>query len=132
MALPQVDEPVEPVDVPSDVPSFQRLYDEVFAPEGCTAGYCHGASAGGLDGLDADTLYAALVDVEAQAAACGLTRRVVPGDPESSILWYRVRPSSLDDGAPCAAKMPAGMGDTGLSEEAALLVYDWIAGGALR
>jgi hypothetical protein len=61
---------------------------------------------------------------------CDTTTLVAPGDPEGSVLWLRVRPESMDDGPPCVAKMPKG--STGLSEEAAMLVYDWILAGAPR
>jgi hypothetical protein len=104
---------------------------ELLVAQGCTAGYCHGAGAAGLTMTDAATSYAALVDVDATMAVCGLTKRVVPGDPDQSILWLRVRPAALDGGMPCAVKMPNDGTDNGLPEAEAQLVYDWIAGGAL-
>ncbi|MFY0536879.1 hypothetical protein [Nannocystis pusilla] len=77
---------------------------------------------------DQAVAYANLVEVAAAEAACGLSVRVVPGAPEESALWRRVRPAVLDDGDMCAAKMP--LGSMGLAEAEAQLVYDWIAAGA--
>jgi hypothetical protein len=104
---------------------------ELFVAQGCTAGYCHGANAAGLMMTDAATSYANIVDVPATMGVCDLTQRVVPGDPEQSILWMRVRPAALDGGMPCAVKMPNDGTDNGLSEADAQIVYDWIANGAL-
>jgi len=75
---------------------------------GCTSGYCHGAAAGGLALTDAKASYASLVDAPATMASCGQSVRVVPGDPDASVLWLRVRPAALDQGMPCGAKMPQG------------------------
>lgn len=35
-------------DVPATAASFQVVFDQVIAPNGCTSGYCHGGGAGGL------------------------------------------------------------------------------------
>ena len=94
---------------------------------GCTSGYCHGAAAGGLALTDAKASYASLVGAAATATGCGALR-VVPGDPAASALWLRVRPSSLDGGAPCGPKMPPG--SMGLGEADAAVIEAWIAGGA--
>lgn len=111
-------------------PSFTEVYETVIVGQGCTAGYCHGGMAGGLELTDEATSYANLVEVEATMAACGLTQRVVPGAPEQSILWMRVRPAAEDMGMACAPKMP--QGSMGLAEADATLVKEWIAGGALE
>ena len=77
--------------------------------------------------MDVDTVHDNMVNKVATTPACGLTMLVVPGKPEESILWHRVKP--LEDGeTPCAPKMPAG--SDGLSAEQAQLVYDWILSGA--
>lgn len=111
-------------------PSFTEVYESVIVGQGCTAGYCHGGMAGGLELTDEATSYANLVEVDATMAACGLTQRVVPGAPEQSILWMRVRPAAEDMGMACAPKMP--QGSMGLSDADATLVKEWIAGGALE
>jgi hypothetical protein len=102
---------------------------QLLVDQGCTAGYCHGADANGLTMTDAATAYANLVGVAATDAVCGLTQRVVPGEPDQSIMWMRVRPAALDGGMPCAEKMPDGT--DGLTEADAQIIYDWIAAGAL-
>jgi hypothetical protein len=60
---------------------------------------------------------------------CGLQKRVVPGDADSSIMWRRARPLAMDMGMACTDKMP--QGSDGLSDADAQVVFDWIAGGAL-
>ncbi len=117
-------------DTESAGPSFTEVYEGVLIPQGCTAGYCHGGMAGGLMMTDEATAYANLVDVAATTPVCGLTTRVVPGAPDESILWPRVRPAAQDMGMACAPKMPQGM--PGLPDAEAQLVYDWIAAGALE
>jgi hypothetical protein len=111
-------------------PTFLDVYEQILMPEGCTGGYCHGGMAGGLVMTDEATSYANLVEVAATLPICGLTVRVVPGAPEESIMWRRVRPAALDMGDMCAPKMP--QGSMGLDDAKAQLVYDWIAAGALE
>lgn len=115
--------------VPVEV-SFTDVYEQVIMTNGCQAGYCHGGGAGGLEMTDEATSYANMVEVAASSPSCGQTLRVSPGSIDESILWYRVRPSALDAGMPCAPKMP--QGSMGLSEEQAQLINDWISGGALE
>lgn len=112
--------------------SFTTIYEQVIMTNGCNAGYCHGGGAGGLEMTDEATTYANLVEVAGTMAQCGQATRVVPGAPDESILWYRVRPAALDAAEPCAqtGKMPKGMPPLGDAE--AQLVHDWIAGGALE
>lgn len=112
--------------------SFMTVYEQIVLTKGCNAGYCHGGGAGGLEMTDEATTYANLVDVAGTTMQCGQSTRVVPGEPDLSILWYRVRPAALDAGDPCAqdGKMPKGMPP--LSDAEAQLVHDWIAGGALE
>ena len=99
-------------------------------PEQVGAAAGVGGGAGGLDMTDEATTYANLVEVAATMALCDQSMRVVPGSPDTSILWYRVRPAAMDAGMPCAPKMP--QGSMGLADDQAQLVNDWIAGGALE
>jgi hypothetical protein len=110
--------------------TFTDVFEQVILVRGCNVGYCHGGGIGGLEMTDEATSYANLVDVAAAAPMCGQSQRVVPGSLEESILWYRVRPSELDMGMPCAPKMPEG--SMGLTEAEAQVVNDWIVGGALE
>lgn len=116
-------------DTTSPPVSFAQVYAEVFEANSCSNGYCHGAGAGGFTISDETGAHFALVNQSAMAPSCGLTQLVVPGDPESSLLWRRLRPIALDEGDVCAPKMP--QGSEGVDAEASQLVYDWIAGGAL-
>ncbi len=109
-------------------PSFAAVFELVFEAEGCTTGYCHGSAAGELTFDTAEQTYELLLSGEASKDSCGVSTWVVPGDPEASILWYRVRPPELEDGEPCVKKMP--QGSDGLSAEQAQVIYDWIAAGA--
>jgi hypothetical protein len=115
---------------PEPGPSFERVYAEILVPEGCTGNYCHGGSAGEMTLGEVQAAFDVLVGQDAEKPVCGLTQRVVPGDPESSILWARVRPTEPDGAEPCAVKMPSNRAP--LSAAQAQLVYDWILGGAQR
>lgn len=112
---------------PTETVGFSEVYDRLIAEGGCSAGYCHGSAV-----ASADLMYDFLVDREgSRETTCDATLLVSPGNPDASILWYRVRPASMDDGAPCATKMPSGT-ETGLSEGTAMVVHDWILAGAPR
>ncbi len=111
-----------------DAVSFDTLYETVFKPSGCTSGYCHGGGSGGMQLQSAEQSYAEMVGVEATTAECEVTQRVVPGEPEQSMLWLRVQPLAEGGTADCGNKMP--QGSEGLSSEDAKLVYDWIKAGA--
>ena len=110
--------------------SFTEVYEQIIMPKGCNTGYCHGGGAGGLTMTDEATSYANLVEMVATTPVCGQSMRVTPGSLDESSVWYRVRPAALDDGNPCAPKMP--QGSMGLTEAEAQLVDDWISGGALE
>lgn len=112
--------------------SFTDVFEQVILPNGCNSGYCHGDGFGGLELTDEATSYANLVEVQASAPLCGQSVLVVPGAPDESVLWYRVRPTALDAGDTCAeaSKMPKG--SMGVSDSQAELVEKWIAGGALE
>lgn len=110
--------------------SFTEVYEQIIMPKGCNSGYCHGSGSGGLTMTDEATSYANLVEMAATTPVCGQGMRVVPGSLDESTVWYRVRPATLDDGNPCAPKMP--QGSMGLTAPEAQLVDDWIAGGALE
>ncbi len=101
------------------------FHEEVFVAEGCTAGYCHGSFGLGSPQAVIDSF----VNVEATEPLCGRTHFVVPGDPEASILWVRVRPMTAEDEECGVVKMPANSG-TGLDEQTAQMIYEWIQDGA--
>ena len=74
--------------------------------------------------------YSSMVGANAAVAGCGMTQLVVPGSPEQSILWDRIKPL-VDGEERCLPAMPMNNDDLGLPEADAQLVYDWILGGAL-
>ena len=120
--------PGDPVDaVPDDgALHLSEFHADVFVEKGCTSGYCHAGFQLGA----AEAVIAAFVDVEAPQPTCGRTHYIVPGDPEQSILWVRVRPITDEDRECEVVKMPASSTD-GLDADSAQLIYDWIADGAL-
>lgn len=124
-----VAEDVAAEDTTLEAIAFNQVYAAVFASDyGCSGGYCHGSGAGGFSVSDEVGTYFALVDQYAIAPSCGATQLVVPGDPDSSLLWLRLRPAAMDGDDVCVPKMPAG--SAGLDADTAQLVYDWILGGA--
>lgn len=104
--------------------TFQRVFDEVIVPEGCTSGYCHGSGGGYLVLTDRETSYRNLVGANVFNGGCGVALRVLPGDPEGSLLWRKIAP----DVEVCEGKMPRGT--LGISEDRANLVRQWILAGA--
>lgn len=110
-------------------PTLDDIFEEVFVAQGCTAGYCHGGAVDELLMSNGETTYAT-VGQPSEFGHCA-DQLIVPGEPENSELWYRVRPAGMNGGKDCEApKMPRN--SDGLSEENAQLVYDWIAAGAKR
>jgi hypothetical protein len=119
-----------PVDAGGIEPvSFTTVFNEVLNPKGCTGGYCHAGHAGGLLMDSIESAYDNLVNKESSTPTdCEATMRVVPGDPDASMLWIRVRPNA-DDCLTPEQKMPA-FGEEGLSAEELKLIHDWILTGA--
>jgi hypothetical protein len=113
-----------------EAPTFAELDQAVLTPR-CTAP-CHSGgefAAGGLD-LEPDP-YAALVDVPASAPECaGKGTRVVPGDPDRSLLYTKVIARIRGTTAPCGETMPLGVDLLPLPDQEAELIRAWIAGGA--
>ena len=118
-----------PQDTGQEVVSFVQVFDEILAPRGCTAGYCHAGHAGGLLMDSPETAYENLVNQDnSTETTCEATVRVVPGDPDASMLWVRVRPAEEE----CLTqdqKMPP-FGNDGLTEDELALIRDWILTGA--
>src|SRR5215831_17690505 len=89
--------------------TFTQVYTTVITNR-CTP--CHttangiGIQQGHLDMTTQAAAYANLVNVPAAGIACGGRGiRVVPGMPDSSIMYLKI---SLDDPTPCGGKMPLG------------------------
>jgi hypothetical protein len=104
-------------------PTFTELYDELLFPN-CAGGICHGGGAGSLDLSTRDAAYGALVSVAAMGPQCGSSgaRRVVPGDPDASLMYQKLLPNP-----PCGARMP-GVG--ALTDDDIERIGAWIEDGA--
>ncbi|MGB5683376.1 MAG: hypothetical protein WBM47_16110, partial [Polyangiales bacterium] len=111
--------------------TFAQVQQQIFEGQGCTASSCHGdAMQGGLD-LRAESAYASLINVQANA---GNYVRVFPGEQDLSLLYQKVAAktegftlSALPDPIGGGA-MPTGAG--ALSETDLGLLRAWIRGGA--
>ncbi|MFM7142316.1 MAG: PQQ-binding-like beta-propeller repeat protein [Alphaproteobacteria bacterium] len=106
-------------------PTFTAIWNEIFVPTGCNTGSCHGGGAGGLSMASKDEAWRDLVNVVSDGPACASTGlvRVVPGDPDASLLVDKiaVRPPV------CGSAMPfAGPLDSKQVEQ----VREWIRRGA--
>ena len=109
-------------------PTWTMVYSQVITTR-CTP--CHtmpnqiGITIGRLDMTSQATAYTNLVNVAAMGAACsGKGSRVMPGAPDSSVMYLKV---SLDDPTPCGAKMPLG---GMLTADEANTIEAWIMAGA--
>lgn len=102
-----------------DAPTFGPVYEVLRAR--CAG--CHGAS-GNLDLSSVRVAFAQLIHAPAAGEACGgRGERVVPGHPESSLLYRKL----TDDGV-CGARMP--LNAPRVPDEERELIRRWIAGGA--
>jgi len=120
--------------------SFTLLYETVLRPS-CSSAYCHYSGVGvrfsALDLSSRSYAYWSLVDQPAAGPGCSrMGTRVIPGDPEHSLLYLKVLPT-----VPCGARMPANVttmlttgtsefSGTALPDDQQQLIADWIANGA--
>jgi hypothetical protein len=119
--------------------SFTLLYNTVLRPS-CSNDYCHYSGVGvrysALDMSSRSYAYWSLVDQPAAGPGCSrMGTRVVPGDPDHSLLYRKVSET------PCGARMPANpttlltkgiseFSGTPLPDDQQQLIADWIANGA--
>jgi hypothetical protein len=109
-------------------PSFKQVYKQVIEARGCTTNFCHGSPGAPLAMHTEQAAWDDLVGAPSTEDWC-IAMRVVPGKPEESMLWQKVRPVALDGEGPwCGPKMP--LGTQGLSEADAELIRLWITSGA--
>jgi hypothetical protein len=112
-------------------PSLSYLREHVLTSR-CTAP-CHAGGDNAAGGLDmSGDLHARLVSVPASAPACaGAERmRVIPGDPEASLLYAKVVDKIEGAAPPCGDVMPLGSDVPALSGEESDLIRRWILAGA--
>ena len=141
------DEPPAATDAGTDAapistePTFTRVMAEVITIGKCGGPFCHSSTAAGFSLGSPAEVYAQLIDEPATGALCRPSGaaadaaadagsdagsethlRVIPGDPEASLLYQK-----LSGSPPCGDMMPPGQDP---DPEKAQLVYDWIAAGA--
>lgn len=121
--------------------SFTEVYQKVIQPT-CSSAFCHFAGISiKLSALDMSSQTAAywnLVDAPTLGAVCGsMGTRVVPGDPDHSIMYLKVSRAT----PPCGNRMPADtvilertqsavFSGTPLTADQQQLIYNWIKDGA--
>jgi hypothetical protein len=117
-------------DPPADAPTFTEVYEKIIKP-GCAGVWCHdpyqSPDERRLDTSTKETAYADLVNVNSICAGGGSNMlRVAPGDPENSMLIFKLL------GTACGLPMPVDLlgAPVPLSVEELRMVYDWIAAGA--
>ncbi len=110
---------------PGDGVTFTAIYDDILIGQGCNTSSCHGANAGNLQMTTRDEAYASLVGAPASGFACAEVDldRVVPGDPEASLLMNKIETAT----PLCGGPMPPG---GSLSPEDIARVRRWIEDGA--
>ena len=123
--------------------SFTEVYDRVIG-QSCASAYCHYYNVGirfsALDMSSQTIAYWNLVGQPCLGPSCSeMGTRVIPGDPNSSLLYQKVS----QDMPPCGARMPADptallesgtavFSGTPLPQDQQKLIYDWISAGALN
>jgi hypothetical protein len=119
--------PSGPTFVPGSA-TWSAVFQEVIVNNGCNGGStCHASASGGnlVMQTKADS-YSALVNIAAMGAsgcATSMLKRVVPSDPDNSLLVNK-----LEQAMPaCGARMPPG---AALKPEQIKQVRDWVAAGA--
>lgn len=110
-----------PTEQTSSGNGFASLVAPIFKEKTCVNDYCHGLSkAGGLDLTEANA-YQQLVN---QKGSKGVWVRVVPGDPDKSLLYEKLSKKTPAEGS----QMPT-TGDY-LDANQLKRVHDWIKAGA--
>jgi hypothetical protein len=121
--------------------SFTEVYTQIIQPK-CSNDFCHYQNISirysALDMSSQVSAYWNLVDQLCAGAACSGNgyRRVVPGDPDHSMLYEKVSQKN----PPCGVQMPADIAalqegtpqfsGTELSKDQQSLIYNWIRAGA--
>lgn len=105
-------------------PKLSSIQTLVFKPT-CAAAGCHNAASPGATTLALDTTdtYAQLVNVKSDDTTGGFAKRVVPGDPEKSLLY-----KALLAKTGVTFRMP--VGGPYLSQDKVDAIKAWIANGA--
>jgi hypothetical protein len=113
-------------------PSFAEIDEGIFRQQ-CTYA-CHSGGEFAAGGLDMATdPHGVLIDRPPTATACRDTPmlRVVPGDPDASLLYVKIVAKIDAAPPPCGDTMPLGPNRPSLSPEQVDLIRAWIDHGAL-
>jgi hypothetical protein len=121
--------------------SFTEVYTQIIQPK-CSNDYCHyqyvSTRYSALDMSSQVSAYWGLVDQLCEGAACAGNgyRRVIPGNPDTSMLYEKVSQKA----PPCGVQMPADIAalqqgipqfsGTALGKDQQSLIYNWIREGA--
>lgn len=110
--------------------SFRAIYQDIFrdATHSCTAPACHGRTmrledVGNLDLSTADLAYGQLVDVGSDSEMCAGKPRVIPGNPQGSLLVTKLRDATVE----CGLLMPVG---APIDDPSLMRIVNWIGAGA--
>lgn len=110
--------------------SFRAIYQDIFAnpTHSCTAPSCHGRTirledVGNLDLSSVEIAYGELVGIGSDSDMCAGKTRVVPGDPQGSLLVAKLRDATVE----CGLLMPVG---APIDDASLMRITDWIGAGA--
>jgi hypothetical protein len=114
--------------------TFGVITRNIFEAAGCTGNVCHttpglDTPAGGLD-LTREHAYRDLVDVRADLSLDPPLSRVLPGDPEHSLLYLKLAAKTSPEKLPTGGGAPMPLGLPALRADQLLLVQLWIQAGA--
>jgi hypothetical protein len=122
----------------SGLPTFTRVWNEILVRKTCSSMTCHGVGIGNLQMDTQADAYMNLVGIPAAGPMCATSGkiRVVPGDPDNSLLLDKLshNPPSCGGTMPMGAKVdPACISAAPAqcdTQPEIMLVHDWIAAGA--
>ncbi len=115
----------------TEAPSFSAINKTILS-ERCTLA-CHSGGDFAAGGLDlALTPHAVLVDAKPTAVDCSGSpmKRVVPGNPDASLLYVLVSTKVHGEAAPCGETMPLGADRASLTQGEVDQIRAWIVAGA--
>jgi hypothetical protein len=124
----------------SGLPTFTRVWNEILVRKTCSSMTCHGAGIGNLQMDTQANAYLNLVGIPAAGPMCATSGkiRVVPGDPDNSLMLDKIShsPPSCGGTMPMGAKVdPACISAAPAqcdTQPEIMLVHDWIAAGAMN
>jgi len=117
---------VPTVEMPATNPTFEEVFAILVSPDvGCDSATCHGGVSNGDVRINQGEIVAAYESLTTSRGNGKTNFYVTPGDPEASWMHCNVRPIGSE--GIIGQVMPQG---TGMSEENARIIEDWILNGA--